>query len=141
MYPRIIHQIAAITKVAGAVSKTYSKVFRKDNVIQDSRPLHANGLNGDHLLLIRHGRTLANDEKRTSGARDVPLKPESIEDANKLGAILNEQGFKIGLIYTSELQRTIKTADEISKYNPGAQRFKDSRLNETCFGGLTNTTK
>ena len=57
-----------------------------------------------HLLLIRHGETDWNNERRIQGHTDTPLNERGIEQAEKLAARLCS-GEKINALYSSPLAR------------------------------------
>lgn len=59
------------------------------------------------ILLIRHGETTWNKEKRFQGCTDIPLCNEGIEQA----AVLAKRLFnKLDVIYASPLDRALQTA-------------------------------
>ena len=59
------------------------------------------------LILIRHGTTQGNKERRFIGVLDVPLAPEGEELARKVGPTLPE----VDHVYRSPLLRCAQTAD------------------------------
>ncbi|ALV62798.1 2,3-bisphosphoglycerate-dependent phosphoglycerate mutase [Thermococcus sp. 2319x1] len=60
------------------------------------------------LILIRHGESLWNKLNLFTGWVDVPLSERGIEEALKAGELL--RGWKIDVVFTSELVRAIQTA-------------------------------
>ena len=59
------------------------------------------------LVLVRHGRSVWNDQNRFTGWVDIPLSPEGIEQALKTGDILANQNFDV--CFTSTLVRAQMT--------------------------------
>jgi len=83
------------------------------------------------LIIVRHGETKWNKEKRAMGQTDIPLSREGIKQAEKVALRLKNK--KIDLIVTSKLIRAIKTAEIINKYhNLKIEKYKD--FNERVFG-------
>lgn len=60
------------------------------------------------LLLIRHGRTAANAQKRFVGRQDVPLDQEGRAQAARLGERL--RALPRSALYSSPLSRAVETA-------------------------------
>ena len=67
------------------------------------------------LLLIRHGKTPWNRERRWQGHADVPLSAEGLAQAERLGDHLKTRGAPIGVIYSSDLQRAHDTARKLAE--------------------------
>lgn len=67
------------------------------------------------VLIIRHGQTDWNIEKRLQGHSDIPLNEKGIEQALALSEILKEE--KLEAIFSSDLQRALRTANEIAKWH------------------------
>lgn len=89
------------------------------------------------LILIRHGETVWNQERRYQGQQDSSLSPLGISQAQKVGKYLAEE--KIAAIYSSDLARANITAQSIAKHH-GINPILDKRLREMSFGvweGLT----
>ena len=63
------------------------------------------------LLLVRHGQTRANVERRFVGRTDVPLDEEGHQQAARLAARL--QGVPLAALYASPLSRARQTAEAI----------------------------
>lgn len=67
------------------------------------------------LLIIRHGRSLGDDENRVEGGGwDAPLTEVGPEQASKLATRLRDEGYQFDLLYSSLLIRTRKIAELIS---------------------------
>ncbi|MCH7486877.1 MAG: histidine phosphatase family protein [Proteobacteria bacterium] len=64
------------------------------------------------LLLIRHGETAANAERRVQGHLDVPLSDRGLEESELLARRV--AALPVAAIYSSPLQRARQTADAIA---------------------------
>ena len=87
------------------------------------------------LILVRHGETLWNAQKRYCGSTDIGLSAKGKKQARRLKEKLN--GMSIHKIYTSCRKRAIQTAKIIFQ---GAKINNMPDLNEMHFGifeGLT----
>ena len=90
------------------------------------------------LLLIRHGETLWNQQRRMQGQNDSPLTPTGLEQARKLARRLKDVAFSA--LYSSDLRRAHETARCIADAT-GHEVIADRGLRERSFGifeGLTN---
>lgn len=85
------------------------------------------------ILLIRHGETAWNAEKRLQGHLDIALNAEGERQASLLGAALAAE--PIDHIIASDLQRARQTAEAIARVR-GAQVGIDPALRERCYGGF-----
>lgn len=81
------------------------------------------------LLLVRHGRTAWNHERRFLGATDLPLDEVGTAEAAALGARL---GGTFTAVYSSPLSRALQTASAIA---PPTPVIVDA-LRELCQGEL-----
>jgi len=89
------------------------------------------------LILIRHGETIWNAERRYQGVSDVPLSARGALQAQRLAARLARES--IGFIYSSDLERAWQTAARIAA-EQGVPVRAEPRLREMDFGeweGLT----
>lgn len=68
------------------------------------------------LLLIRHGQTAWNVERRIQGQLDVPLNEVGHSQAQKVARKLSALIESIGGLYTSDLQRAVETARVIGAH-------------------------
>lgn len=64
------------------------------------------------LILIRHGETDGNSQKRYLGVTDISLNKNGIEEASKLKEKLNKE--KIDIVLSSPLKRAVETANFLS---------------------------
>lgn len=93
------------------------------------------------LILLRHGQSQWNLENRFTGWVDVPLSPKGEEEARAAGEKL--RGRTIDKLYTSTLQRAIRTAD-LALETAGltvADVERDAALNERMYGDLQGLNK
>src|SRR5213592_1883065 len=64
-----------------------------------------------HLLLVRHGETVWNQENRWQGQADVPLSENGQAQAQCLAQRLLAERRQIHALYTSDLSRAFRTAE------------------------------
>ena len=88
------------------------------------------------LLLIRHGQSVANSEGRLQGHLDSPLTDRGQEQVRALARRLEDEGWSLAAIHTSDLRRAAETA-EILGSALQAPLFLDERLREYDVGVLT----
>lgn len=89
------------------------------------------------LILIRHGETLWNTERRMQGQQDSPLTERGLWQARQLG--LRMKTMEFSALYSSDLPRAARTAGAIAA-ETGHEILADERLRERHFGlfeGLT----
>lgn len=67
------------------------------------------------VLLIRHGETPWNRDRRWQGHADVALSEEGQAQARRLAAYLKDRGMPIAAVYSSDLRRARDTAFEIAE--------------------------
>jgi broad specificity phosphatase PhoE len=66
------------------------------------------------LILIRHGETEWNKQRRIQGCRsDTRLSPKGLEEADRLAAVLRKE--RIDAIYASPMKRASETAQIIAE--------------------------
>lgn len=70
---------------------------------------------GVHLLLVRHGETIWNQENRWQGQADIPLSEVGIEQTQSLALRLRKEGNPIAAVYASPLARALHTAEIIAE--------------------------
>ncbi len=89
------------------------------------------------VLLLRHGRTAWNAERRFQGQADPPLDDVGRLQAAEVASLI--AAMKPGIILSSDLQRAAQTAGPVSAAT-GAEIVVDPRLRERSLGhweGLT----
>jgi 2,3-bisphosphoglycerate-dependent phosphoglycerate mutase len=91
------------------------------------------------LVLIRHGQSAWNLQKRFTGWVDVDLTAQGEAEATRSGELLKAAGIAFDRGYTSVLTRAIRTADLAlaAADQLWIPLVKDWRLNERHYGGLT----
>ena len=67
------------------------------------------------LILVRHGETEWNATEVFRGRADIPLNEHGLEQARLLGEYLKSE--KIDAVYSSPLQRAVKTAETIAAHH------------------------
>ncbi|HEY8023623.1 MAG TPA: histidine phosphatase family protein [Burkholderiaceae bacterium] len=85
------------------------------------------------LLLIRHGETAWNAEKRLQGHLDVALNDIGLHQAQLLAQALH--GERIDAIFSSDLMRARQTAAPIAAAQ-GLDLGIESELRERCYGAF-----
>lgn len=83
------------------------------------------------IILIRHGQTTTNAEKKLSGNTNPPLTDVGREQAKKAGESL--ASFQIDRLFSSPMQRAVDTASAIAGKR-GIEIETDERLIEQNFG-------
>jgi probable phosphoglycerate mutase len=85
------------------------------------------------IILIRHGETDWNVEKRLQGHLDIDLNGEGERQAAALARALREERFD--LIVSSDLQRAIRTAQALAA-SRDMQVLQDAGLRERSYGAF-----
>ena len=90
------------------------------------------------LILIRHGETLWNTERRMQGQLDSPLTGRGLWQARRLGERMKSLEF--AALYSSDLPRAWRTAECIAG-ETGHDIVADARLRERHFGIFEGMTR
>ena len=85
------------------------------------------------ILLIRHGETDWNTQRRLQGHVDIPLNAEGRRQAAALGRALCNEGLEA--VVASDLQRALHTAQAIAE-TCGLDVQIDLGLRERCYGAF-----
>ena len=95
------------------------------------------------LVLVRHGQSQWNLENRFTGWVDVPLSPKGVEEARRAGQLIEKEGIRFDVAYTSVLQRAQKTLDIILEAlgRTDLPTHRDQALNERHYGDLQGLNK
>jgi probable phosphoglycerate mutase len=88
-------------------------------------------------LLLRHGQTPMSVQKRYAGRTDAPLTDTGVQQAAAVAKRLAQAG--IGAIVSSPLQRTVRTAEEVSAVT-GVPVVTNDGFRETDFGAWEGLT-
>ncbi|MGH9102635.1 MAG: 2,3-diphosphoglycerate-dependent phosphoglycerate mutase [Acidimicrobiales bacterium] len=94
------------------------------------------------LVLLRHGQSVWNGEKRFTGWTDVGLTEAGVIEARSAGEHLRAAGLRPWVVHTSVLGRAIRTADlalEAAQLSWIPVR-RHWRLNERHYGALQGRT-
>jgi len=92
--------------------------------------------------MIRHGRSLADDENKIEGAGwDAPLTAEGERQARLVANRLNSEGYRPDVLLASPLQRAARVAEIISAVIGGPEVIHDPRLSEVHTGQLGGLTE
>ena len=89
------------------------------------------------ILLIRHGETAWNRERRMQGHIDIPLNEEGQRQARALGAALAAE--RPDAIWSSDLQRARHTAQAIADAHDMPVVLHEA-LRERCYGAFEGMT-
>jgi 2,3-bisphosphoglycerate-dependent phosphoglycerate mutase len=95
-----------------------------------------------HLILVRHGQSKWNLEKRFTGWVDVDLTAQGKLEAYKSGEYIKEQKLNIDYFYSSFQLRAINTLKLIQDtLRVNKEPIKAWQLNERQYGALTGLNK
>jgi probable phosphoglycerate mutase len=86
-----------------------------------------------NIILIRHGETAWNAERRLQGHLDIPLNAEGERQAKLLAEALAPES--IDLIVSSDLQRARQTAQAVATLRDMPVHVEPG-LRERCYGGF-----
>ena len=97
----------------------------------------------NNLILVRHGQSLFNLERRFTGFYDIELSPKGKIEAKYAGELIKGLNIKFDAFFTSELKRASDSLDIILKVlNISDSKItKAWQLNERHYGGLTGLNK
>ncbi len=94
------------------------------------------------LILVRHGQSVWNLEKRFTGWVDVDLTEKGKFEAEKAGLLIKKENIKIDFYFSSLQLRAIHTLEIIKKVLNDKKNFiKAWQLNERHYGALTGLNK
>ncbi len=97
----------------------------------------------NNLILVRHGQSIWNKERRFTGWADVNLTEQGILEAKLAGNLIKNLNINFDIYFTSKLKRAINTIEIILKIlnQPNVNIIKSDSLNERHYGGLTSLNK
>ncbi len=96
----------------------------------------------NYLILVRHGQSKWNLEKRFTGWVDVDLTENGKLEAEKAGSLIKEKNISIDLYYSSLQLRAKNTLKIIQKVlNDDKDFIKAWQINERHYGALTGLNK
>jgi 2,3-bisphosphoglycerate-dependent phosphoglycerate mutase len=94
------------------------------------------------LILVRHGQSIWNLEKRFTGWVDIDLTKKGKLEAEKAGSLIKDKKIKIDFYYSSLQLRANNTLRIIQKKLNDEKKFtKAWQLNERHYGALTGLNK
>ena len=95
-----------------------------------------------HLILVRHGQSEWNLEKRFTGWVDVDLTENGKLEAEKAGYLIKKKNISIGQYYSSLQLRANNTLKIIQRVlNDKKDFIKAWQINERHYGALTGLNK
>jgi 2,3-bisphosphoglycerate-dependent phosphoglycerate mutase len=98
----------------------------------------------NNLILIRHGQSLWNKERRFTGWADIDLTDEvGKSEAKQAGLLIKELNINFDTFFSSKLIRAIRTLNIIKEIlnKPNDKINKAWELNERHYGNLTGLNK
>ena len=97
----------------------------------------------NNLILIRHGQSQFNIERRFTGFYDVGLAPKGEAEAKHCGELIKKLNIEFHSYFTSQLTRASNSLNIILKVlnKSNVKINKAWELNERHYGGLTGLNK
>ena len=97
----------------------------------------------NNLILVRHGQSIWNRERRFTGFVDVELTKVGEAEAQHAGNLIKELNIEFDAYFTSKLKRAINTLNIILKVleKTDVKINKAWQLNERHYGNLTSLNK
>ena len=94
------------------------------------------------LILVRHGQSIWNLEKKFTGWVDVDLTENGKSEAEKAGILIKSKDIEINFYYSSLQLRANNTLKIIQKVLNEKKSFTRAwQLNERHYGALTGLNK
>ena len=96
-----------------------------------------------NLILVRHGQSKFNLERRFTGFYDVGLTPKGEAEAKHAGELIKKLNIEFDVYFTSQLIRASNSLNIILKVlnKTNVRINKALELNERHYGGLTGLNK
>ena len=97
----------------------------------------------NNLILVRHGQSLWNKERRFTGWADIGLTEKGKAEAKYAGELIKELNIDFHAYFTSELKRALNSLEIILKTlnKKNVKITKNFALNERHYGDLTSLNK
>ena len=97
----------------------------------------------NNLILVRHGQSFWNKERRFTGWADIDLTEHGKSEARCAGQLIKELHIEFDAYFTSVQKRAINTIEIIlGILNKKNSKIKKAwELNERHYGGLTGLNK
>ena len=95
------------------------------------------------LILVRHGQSQWNKEKRFTGWADIGLTEKGKSEGKYAGQLIKNLNIEFDACFTSKLKRAVNTLEIILKVlnKNNVKVYKTSALNERHYGELTSLNK
>ena len=95
-----------------------------------------------YLILVRHGQSVLNLEKKFTGCVDVDLTENGKSEAKKAGELIKQEKIEINVYYSSFQLRAKNTLKIIQEELQDFKEVKNAwELNERHYGALTGLNK
>jgi 2,3-bisphosphoglycerate-dependent phosphoglycerate mutase len=96
-----------------------------------------------NLVIVRHGQSEWNRDRRMTGWSDVALNARGREEARDVGRLLRQAGCRFDLAWTSWLQRAAQTLEIVLEElgQPDLPVHRDWRLNERHYGAMQGMSR
>ena len=97
----------------------------------------------NNLILVRHGQSLWNKERRFTGWADIDLTEQGKSEAKEAGKLIKELKIEFHSYFTSRLKRATESLEIILEIlnKKNVEIIKTAALNERHYGGLTSLNK
>ena len=97
----------------------------------------------NNLILVRHGQSLWNRERRFTGFVDIELTEDGKSEAAHAGRLIKKLNIEFDAYFTSQLKRAINSLNIIMEVlnKPNIKINKAWELNERHYGNLTSLNK
>jgi len=97
----------------------------------------------NNLILVRHGQSLWNKERRFTGFADIDLTEQGKLEAKNAGIMIKDLNIEFDAYFTSNLKRAVNTLNIILEVikKSNVKINKALELNERHYGGLTGLNK
>ena len=97
----------------------------------------------NNLILVRHGQSKWNKERRFTGHCDIELTEHGKSEAQFAGILIKKLNIEFDAYFTSELKRATESLNIILSVlnKKNSEIIKTSFLNERHYGGLTGLNK
>lgn len=89
------------------------------------------------FILLRHGQTDWNLQRKYQGHADIPLNDTGIQQAFSASEALRNESFDVA--FSSDLTRARTTAETVLRYHPRTSLIINSIFRERAFGVLEGT--
>ena len=97
----------------------------------------------NNLILVRHGQSLWNKERRFTGWADIDLTEHGKLEARQAGQLIKELNIEFNGFFTSQLKRAVSSLEIILEVlnKKNVEIIRAYELNERHYGGLTSLNK